>query len=242
MDSVRLQCHICCSVGEIKNTFLQPVDVVTIVPIVELHSCKHQICATCVRKIRQRRRHVECPMCRHDNTHITVYSVNRNVVETMRCGVSEVREFDRLGGMLDAASLARSLFEKTLIDAESVDEFTPGDLRSVLTRLQSQISERAKANHDLQLQAGVLTRANEIVERRIDKGRGELTEVRKQLEELRRAKASEERALKLLANKRVRWTDKNAKLERDNRDLENENIRLIRDNYLFKNAARETFM
>ena len=238
MDSVKLQCFICCSVGEIKNTFLQPADVVTIVPIVELHSCKHQICATCVRKIRQRRRHVECPMCRHENTHITVYSVNRNVVEAIRCGVGEVRELSNLNGMLDAASLARNVFERSiLLETEynnNEPAITPENLRSTLTRLQEQINEQTKINYNLYLQSQTLTQTNEAIERRIEKSRNDYNDVCKQMEAIRNIRIKEERALKKLADKRTQWVERNAKLEQENKQLTNENIELIKDYNLFK--------
>lgn len=238
MDTVRLQCHICCSVGEIKNYYLRPVDVITILPIVELHLCKHQICVTCVRKIAQRNKdkRIECPMCRRKNLHFNVYSVNRNVVDTFRCPVAEVREHGRFNGLIDAASLARGLFEKSLSDADAAPEnpAKPIELQTTLARLQGQIDEQTKLNYDLQLKTAALMRANEEVGNRLNKSRDDCKEINKQIELLRSDKLQEERSLKALAHKHIQWLDKNNKLQRQNEQLTKENIKMIRDNNLFK--------
>lgn len=242
MDTVKLQCHICCSVGEIKNHFLQPADVITIVPIVELYSCKHQFCTTCVRKIAQRGRdkRVECPMCRCKNKHFNLYSVNRNVVDIIRCSVTEVREQGRFGGLVDAASLARSVFEGSMIDDEPASK-TPvklNDFQIVLKRLQTQIDTQTKSNYDLQIQATNLARANEEINDRLLKCQSDYNDACKQIEVLRCDKVKEERAIKALADKRAYWADKNAKLRSENEKLTSENISLIRDNNLFKQNCK----
>nr|ALR70197.1 cg30 [Anticarsia gemmatalis multiple nucleopolyhedrovirus]ALR70510.1 cg30 [Anticarsia gemmatalis multiple nucleopolyhedrovirus]ALR71767.1 cg30 [Anticarsia gemmatalis multiple nucleopolyhedrovirus]ALR72397.1 cg30 [Anticarsia gemmatalis multiple nucleopolyhedrovirus] len=239
MDTVRLQCHICFTVAEIKNNFLQPADAINMVPIVELHLCKHQMCVTCVRKIAQRNRdkRLECPMCRRKNAHFNVYSVNRNVVEVLRCGVNEVREQVYPRCLVDAGSLARNVFEKSILLETEYNEpaTTPDDLRIVLTRLQEQINEQTKLNYTLHLQSETLTLTNEAIERRIEKSRNDYSDACKQMEAVRNIRIKEERALKTLADKRTQWAKRNAKLEQENQQLTNENIKLIKDNNLFKN-------
>ncbi|AKR14148.1 putative transcriptional regulator [Dasychira pudibunda nucleopolyhedrovirus] len=244
MDTVRLQCHICCSVGEIKNYFLQPVDAITILPIVELHTCRHQLCVMCVRKIAQRGRdkRVECPMCRRKNAHLNVYSVNRNSVDVLRCSVADVREHGRFGGLADAASLARGLFEPSLLEAEPAPDnsFGPNELQLVLKRLKAQIEAQTRTNYDLQLQATALERTIEEANDRLGKCRGEYSDACKLMDELRGDRLRAERAVKALADEHAQWADKNAKMRRENDRLTNENIGLIRDNNLFKqNTARK---
>ncbi|AJD09227.1 cg30 [Condylorrhiza vestigialis mutiple nucleopolyhedrovirus] len=240
MDIIRLQCHICYTVAEIKNNFLQPADAINMVPIVELHLCKHQMCVTCVRKIAQRKRdkRLECPMCRRKNAHFNVYSVNRNVVEVLRCGVNDVREQVYPRCIMDAGSLTRNIFEKSiLLETEyNINEpaITPDDLRNVLTRLQEQINEQTKINYTLYLQSQTLTQTNETIERRIEKSRNDYNDVCKQMETIRNLRIKEERALKKLADKRTQWVERNAKLEQENKQLANENIELIKDYNLFK--------
>ncbi|AAQ91700.1 cg30 [Choristoneura fumiferana DEF multiple nucleopolyhedrovirus] len=237
MDMVRLQCHICYTVAEIKNNFLQPADAINMVPIVELYLCKHQMCVTCVRKIAQRNRdkRLECPMCRRKNAHFNVYSVNRNVVEVLRCGVNDVREQVYPRCMVDAGSLARNVFERSILLETEYNEpaTTPDDLRTVLTRLQEQINEQTKLNYTLHLQSETLALTNEAIERRIEKSRNDYNDACKQMEAVRNTRIKEERALKTLADKRTQWAERNAKLEQENQQLTNENIKLIKDNNLF---------
>ncbi|AHD25556.1 cg30 [Choristoneura murinana nucleopolyhedrovirus] len=238
MDTVKLQCHICCSVGDIKNYFLQPADVITILPIVELYTCKHQLCAMCVRKIAQRtgNKRIECPMCRRKNAHFNVYSVNRNSVDALRCAVADVREYGCFNGLVDAASLARGLFQHSLLDAEPTPENTakPSELQIVLKRLQTQIDEQTQANYELQLRATALSQALEEVNYRLNRSQSDYSEACKQVETLRGDRLREERALKTLTDKHAQWTDKNVKMQRENDKLTNENIGLIKDNNLFK--------
>ncbi|AAK85640.1 CG30 [Epiphyas postvittana nucleopolyhedrovirus] len=237
MNFVKLQCPICFSVGEIKNYYLQTIDVVNILPIVELHQCKHQLCATCVRKIMQRARNkrLECPMCRHKNLYITMYSVNGNVVEKLLCKVNDVREQTFPNGLLDAASLAHTLFNKSLIDSTDNDELTKtSDLNTVISRLQMQINEQIKINYNLQLQSVTLVQANEAIEQRITNSRVNYQDACKQIEILRRTRVQEEQTIKNLMHKRVQWSERNAKLEKENEELTNENIRLIKDHNLLK--------
>ncbi|QBC76048.1 cg30 [Neophasia sp. alphabaculovirus] len=240
MDTVKLQCHICFTVAEIKNNFMQPVDAINMVPIVELHLCKHQMCVTCVRKIAKRNKdkHLECPMCRRKNAHFNVYSVNRNVVEVLQCGVNDVREQVYPRCLVDAGSLARNVFERSiLLETEyNINDFatTPEDLRTVLTLLQEQINEQTKLNYTLHLQSETLTQTNEAIERRIEKSRNDYNNVCKQMEAVRNTRIKEERALKTLADKRTQWAERNAKLQQENEKLANENIKLIKDYNLFK--------
>ncbi|QDL56967.1 CG30 [Dione juno nucleopolyhedrovirus] len=238
MDPVRLQCNICCSVGDIKNHFLQPTDVITVLPIVELNSCKHQLCVTCVRKIAQRGRdkRVECPMCRRKNAHFNVYNINRNSVDALRCSVTEVREYGRFNGLVDAASLARALFEQSLFDGDPAPEepLKPNEAQTVLKRLQAQIDEQTVKNYELQLRALALARTVEEANDRLNKTQHDYGHVCKQMEALRGERVRQERALAALVEKHAQWTDKNAKIERENERLTNENTIFIRDNNLFK--------
>jgi hypothetical protein len=239
MDTVRLQCHICFTVAEIKNNYLQLADAITIVPIVELHLCKHQMCVTCVRKIAQRNtdKRLECPMCRRKNAHFNVYSVNRNVVEVLRCGVNDVREQVYPRCLVDAGSLARNVFEKSvLLETEyNTNELvtTPNELCTVLTRLQDQINEQTKFNYTLQLQSETLMQTNEAIERRIENSRNVYNNAYKQLEAVRNTRIQEERSLKTVVEKHKQWVERNAKLKKKNEQLENENIKLIKDYNLF---------
>ncbi|AGR57103.1 CG30 [Choristoneura rosaceana nucleopolyhedrovirus] len=239
---VKLQCSICYSVGEIKNYFLLPTDTITVLPIVELYTCKHQLCATCVRKIAQRGRdkRVECPMCRRKNAHLNVYSVSRNSVDALRCAVSDVREYGCFNGLVDAASLARQLFEQSLLDAEPAPEnpFKPSELQNVLERLQTQIDKQIKVNYEIQLRADTLTQTFEELKERLNKSQSDYNDVCKHMEALRNDRLREERALQKLINEHAQWADKNAKMQRENDKLTNENIGLIKDNYLFKQTLR----
>ncbi|AUR45093.1 Cg30 protein [Spilosoma obliqua nucleopolyhedrosis virus] len=244
MDTVKLQCNICCSVGEIKNYFLQPADVITILPIVELYSCKHQLCVTCVRKIAQRNRdkRIECPMCRRKNAHFNVYNINRDSVDVLRCAVADAREHKRFTGLVDAASLARGLFERSLLDVEpDLNNITkPSELQSVLKRLQTQIDEQTKVNYDMQMHAATLAQTIEEINDRLRKSQNDYNNVCKQIETVRVDRLREERAIKALSDKRAQWTIKNAEMQRENERLTNENINLIRDSNLFKqNNARK---
>lgn len=230
--------------GEIKNYFLQPVDVITILPIVELYSCKHQLCVTCVRKIAQRARdkRVQCPMCRRKNAHFNVYNINRDSVDVLRCGVSDAREHKRFNGLVDAASLARGLFERSLLDVEpGPNNFAkPNELQTVLERLQMQIDEQTKINYDMQMRAAVLAQTVEEVNDRLIKSQNDYNNVCKQVEAVRVDRLREERAIKALSNKRAQWVVKNDEMQRENERLTNENISLIRDSNLFKqNSVRK---
>lgn len=221
--------------GEIKNYYMQAVDVITILPIVELYTCKHQLCVTCLRKIAQRGRdkRVECPMCRRKSSHFNVYNVNRNSVDVLKCSVVNVRERKHLN--VDAASLARNLLEQSLIDVEPAadDCFKPSELQIVINQLQTQIDAQTKLNYNLQLQSNVLEQTVNEVNERLNKIKNDYNEFCKLMYTLCDKKLREERALKLLIDKHAQWIDKNIIIESENKRLTNENVVLIRDNNLF---------
>ncbi|ABE68473.1 CG30 [Plutella xylostella multiple nucleopolyhedrovirus] len=239
MEFVKLQCNICFSVAEIKNYFLQPIDRLTIIPVLELDTCKHQLCSMCIRKIRKRKK-VPCPLCRVESLHFNVYSVNRNVVDVIKCSVTSVAQWNKINANFDAASLASVLFEKSLLDdAEdnnaNADDTILSESQAILKKLQVDIAEQTQLNIKQQLDLDKLQQTSVSMQEKLDKIKSDYNNMHRSFKELQLKRITTEKALKSLNDDYARLASKNAKLSSENKVLSNKNIELIKHKNLLQN-------
>ncbi|ANF29705.1 ORF-57 [Catopsilia pomona nucleopolyhedrovirus] len=254
MEFVKLQCNICWSVAEIKNYFLNGPDCLNAIPIVELATCKHQLCSMCIRKIRKQKK-VSCPICRKDNLYFNLYSVNRNVVDVIKCSVANISQWNKTEQTndTDAASLAAVLFEKSLIDNDNDDDNNDDDnnnnellngnniktvqesnkksvcaAETLLKCVQIKIFEQTKLNIKQKLIHEKLTDTNCVLQNKINKAKCEYDDLYRKVNELHLKRITLEKALRALNEEHAKIVNKNAKLTNQNKTLTNKNIDLIK--------------
>nr|WRK24020.1 cg30 [Bombyx mori nucleopolyhedrovirus] len=241
MEFVKLQCNICFSVAEIKNYFMQPIDRLTMIPVLELDTCKHQLCSMCIRKIRKRKK-IPCPLCRVESLHFNVYSINRNVVDVIKCSVTSVAQWNKINDNFDAASLASVLFEKSLLDdaedsnnAANSDDTMLSESQAILKKLQVDIAEQTQLNIKRQLDLNKLQQTGVFMQEKLDRIKNDYNNMHKSFKELQLKRISTEKALKSLNDDYAKLAAKNARLSNENKVLSNKNIELIKHKNLLQN-------
>ncbi|AGA16239.1 cg30 protein [Thysanoplusia orichalcea nucleopolyhedrovirus] len=243
MEFVKLQCNICFSVAEIKNYHLQLLDRLNIIPVLELDTCKHQLCSMCIRKIRKRKR-IQCPLCRVESLHFNVYSVNRNVVDVIKCTASSVAQWNKANDNFDAASLASVLFEKSLLD-DTEDNDASGnatalsDLQLTLKKLKTDIAEQAQFNIKQKLAVDKLQQAYVSMQEKFNVMKTDYNNMHKSVKELQLKRITAEKTLKSLSDDYAKLFAKNTKLSSENKILSNKNIELIKHKNLLQNEYTE---
>ncbi|AOT85538.1 cg30 [Cyclophragma undans nucleopolyhedrovirus] len=251
MEFVKLQCNVCWSVAEIKSYFFNCVDRINIIPIVELHSCKHHLCSTCVRIIRKKKK-VLCPLCREENAQFNLYSVNRNVVDVIKCSVASVQQWNMVDTMyINAASVASTVFEKSLVD-EDDDYGGGGDgggdgggsnasdavtkiAETALDRIKRDVCEQTKLNIKQKM---IFEKSKEIgdnLQNKISKMKSEYDDLHRKVKSLQLKRITSQKALDALNREHVKISNKNSLLTKQNKCLSSKNIDLIKHkNILYK--------
>ncbi|USC25932.1 cg30 [Palpita vitrealis nucleopolyhedrovirus] len=236
MEFVKLQCNICFSVSEIKNYHLQPVDRLNIIAILELDTCKHQLCSLCIRKIRKQKK-LPCPLCRVNNLYFNIYSVNRNIVDVIKCNVANIVQWNKSNDDLDAASVAALLFEKSLLDASEDYEtvnINDSQLQTTLNKLQLNVFKQNQLNAKQKLIFDDLQETNKHLQTKLNSIRSEYNSINKLSKELQLKRILMEKSIKILQEDHAKLAAKNVKLSNENKILSNKNIELIKHKNLLQ--------
>lgn len=226
--------------AEIKNYFLNSMDRIIIIPILELDTCKHHLCSMCIRKIRKKKK-LPCPICRDENLYCNLYSINRNVVDVIKCNVVNIYHWNKTETNIDAASLANVLFEKSLFDdgdnnkTEDSNDDTISTSEAILKCVKAEIAEKTKFNIKQKLICEKLKETNSTLQKKIDKIKIEYDDLYRKVNGLHVKRITMEKSLKALNDEHAKIVIKNAKLINQNKMLSNKNVDLIKHKNLLQN-------
>nr|AFS51947.1 DekiORF69 [Dendrolimus kikuchii nucleopolyhedrovirus] len=249
MEFVKLQCNVCWSTAEIKSYFSNCVDRINIIPIVELYSCKHHLCSTCVRIIRKKKKAL-CPLCREENSQFNLYSINRNAVDVIKCNVANIQQWNTIDtDYINASAIASTVFEKSVIDADDDDDHQKdkdngngGDsdvifknAETLLNRIKKDIFEQTKINIKQKMVFEKSKEIGENLQHKIVKMKTEYEDLHRKVKGLQLKRMAAQKALDTLNREHFKIANKNSLLTKQNKCLSNKNIDLIKHkNILYK--------
>ncbi|AKN80973.1 CG30 [Lonomia obliqua multiple nucleopolyhedrovirus] len=257
MDSVKLQCNICLSVAEIKQIDLfDELDRIIIIPVVELYICKHHLCITCIRKIRNKKK-LLCPMCRAENQYFNMYSVNNNKIDYVKCNINNVFCYNESVDKIDVASLAKILFHNSLLHEEP-DENEDKDkdkynkcannlmvAEMYLKNIKNEISEQTKFNIKQKLALKKLeydcvnkTQTINSLHNKINKCKNEYNDLNRKINELKIKRLIAEKEINSINKMHIKILNKNKLLTEQYKMLSKKNIDLIKH----KNILQKEYM
>lgn len=249
---VKLQCNICLCVAELNRT--AAYDTIHIIPIVELSVCKHHLCLSCARQIRSKKK-LCCPMCREENVHLNIYSVDRHTVNYIKCNVNNIFIWNKkttnkiVNVELDAPMIAKIIFENSLLDEEQQQQeeedeklkksntfsINENDLNETLKQIKSEIHEQTKFNIKQKLMLRKLEDEYTIKNNTLISLQGKICKIKKyyddlykNINELRLKRITWEKRLDLINGQYTTLLEKNKCLILENKNLANKNIDLIK--------------